>query len=122
MIEKILNKFGYSKVVRDLEKEPFTEQEICELFSSIIGDVYETTFPKQDELKLFADLAAVDGYKEFLRAASAKDLQRYFAAHGDIHTQDLVRGAMTRNTYLLSVMKEKSAPKETKLTSLRYGN
>jgi hypothetical protein len=114
MIEKILNKFGYIK------KENISEKEIMLLFSEIIGDVNDYKIEKESETNLFEELSVVQDFKEYLQATSAKDIQRYFAAHGDTDTQNLIRGAMSRTSYFLAMLKKDKIKKDTKLKNLRY--
>lgn len=119
MIEKLLNKFGYSKIVRDLKSNPFTEEEICTMFAEVIGDVHDYSISKKDEVKLFQDLSVIDGWKDYLRATLSKDMQRYFGA-GEDKTRDLVKGAAARTSFLLAGLKGTKELKETKLGNLRY--
>lgn len=119
MIEKILNKFGYSKVVRDLNVDPFTEEEICKMFTEIVGDFHDYGIVKKDELKMFSDLANIDGFKDYLRLTSARDIQRYFGAT-DKSTQDIVKGAVSRTSFFMSMLKGRVESKSTKLGDLRY--
>lgn len=112
-----MNKLGYYK-----HKQTFTEEEIARMFAEDIGDVSEYTVKQEEQNKIFAKLSEVDGFRDWLRATSAKDIQRYFAAEDD-NVRQVVKGATARTAYirsLLSKTNEVSVKKSTKVEGLRY--
>lgn len=123
MIQKLLNKLGYFKEeqVRDLEKDPFTPEELGFLYAQTLGDVTEYTIEPKQEKELFEKLRKIEGLFDYLRATTAKDIQRYFMASSDSQ-REAVKGALGRTIYFKN--KVSGAPHKetvTKLKGLRYG-
>lgn len=112
IIEKILNKYGYSK-------NPLTEAELALAYAETLGDVSEYKIAPQDEKKMFEDLSGIENFVEYLRAMSAKDIQRYFAAEED-RQRDIVRGAVSRTLYIRGMIGKRQESKTTKISGLRY--
>lgn len=122
MIEKLLAKFGYVKAneIRDITKEPFTENELGFMYAEAIGDVTQYSIEPKQERDLFERLKGVDGLFDYLRATSAKDIQRYFMASGDLQ-REAVKGAMGRTIYFKNKVSGPVAKStKTKLDGLRY--
>ncbi len=55
---------------------------------------------KEDEKRIFAEIAKIDGISELFRAYMSRDIKVHFNAQKD--QQDLARGAFYRMEYLLN--------------------
>lgn len=122
MIEKLLNKFGFVKAdkIRDLDKEPFTTEELGFMYAKTLGDVMEYTIEPKQERELFEKLKKVEGLFDYLRATTAKDIQRYFMASSDSQ-REAVKGALGRTIYFKNkVVGKPHKETVTKLRGLRY--
>lgn len=80
------------------------DNEIEELLEDIVRKG-ETADAKADEL-LFKELARVEGFKDFLARAMAKDIRQYFTVSKEL--QDTVRGRYLRTEYLYKRLLESS--------------
>ena len=120
MIEKILQRFGYSKKVRDLTKEPFSVEELSYMLEKATTSV-DSDFSKQEEFRLFKELKSIEGFVEYLKSAAKNDKDRYFGATTPFE-QLVIRGSYARTTYLATrVMNADKEKKEVKLDGIRYG-
>lgn len=112
MIDKILNKFGYVK--KDSEKDIYLK------FAEEIGDLRQYEVNPKYEKMLFEQIATLDGAEDYFKATIAQDMQRHFAAQEDI-SRSMIRGAMSRTAYYVSLLRPKKAEPKTKIDNLRYG-
>ena len=110
-MEMILNRFGYYK-------HPITESELSLAYAQEIGNVSEYKITAADSKRMFEDLAAVEGFLDYLRATSAQDIQRYFAAEDD-KQRDIIRGAISRTLYFKGMISKREESKDTNLNSAR---
>lgn len=120
MIEKLLKKFGYSKLTRDLTKEPFSVEELSLMLEKAVGN-QDLEYPKEAEKLLFNELKNVEGFIDWLKAAAKNDKDRYFGAQTPME-QLVIRGSYARTNYIATKIvnadKEVEAPK---LDGVRYG-
>lgn len=120
MFEYILNKFGYSKKVRDLTKEPFTVEELSYMLERATTKV-ESDFSKQEEERLFKELKTIEGFVEWLKSAAKNDKDRYFGATTPFE-QLVIRGSYARTNYIAArIINADKEKKEFKLDGVRYG-
>jgi hypothetical protein len=119
MIEKILNRFGYFREDTYKSIDELGDSDIGFMYAEKLGNVNEYTFPKKEEKKLFENLSAVDSFVDYLRATTAKDIQRYFAAEDD-RQRDIIRGALSRTMFFHGMTKGRSSSKETKIKGVTY--
>jgi hypothetical protein len=125
MIKTALEKLGYVKAndVRDLEKNPFTEQELLNMLTKYIPLEFsgDKDFSKTENL-LFSKISQVDGIMDYYNETLARDMRRFFAATTE-HERWMSRGAYARTVYFKSLTKGKSEaenkPEKTKIVS-RY--
>lgn len=61
---------------------------------------------KEDEKRIFAEIAKIDGVSELFRAYMSRDIKVHFNAQKD--QQDLARGAFYRMEYLLNRINKSS--------------
>lgn len=128
-IDTVLNKLGYYKKdnVRDIVNNPLTDEEILSLYVNNLGSVLDYSIEKKQERDLFNELSSIEGFSDYLKATTAKDIQRYFAAENDSQ-RDIIRGAVSRTMFFRSQLRttreeKKKEPKQvTKITGLRYGS
>lgn len=113
MINKLLKKLGY------IHKDNITEEELCVLYATKLGDPSEHTFNATDNKRMFEDLSAVEGFTDYLRTTCAKDMQRYFGAEDDSQ-RNTIRGAFSRTMYERGMIAGRKESKETKLPGSRY--
>ena len=114
MIQKLLERFGYVK------KDALTEELLGYLYAKKLGDIGEYSIEPKQEKELFDKLKKVEGFADYLRATSAKDIQRYFMAIGDTHRSE-VKGAFSRTLHLKNKLTGKEHTETvTKLKGLRY--
>jgi hypothetical protein len=113
IIERILNRYGYYK-------NPMTEAELALAYAESLGDVTDYKLSQEDEQRMFEDLNSVDNFSDYLRATSAKDIQRYFAAETD-KQRDIVRGAVSRTLYFRGMLGRRKEIRDTKMKGNRYG-
>lgn len=118
MIKKLLKKFGY------IHKSE-AEEEFLKQYIESLGDTREYSITHKEEEDFFNLLSRVDGIADFLKATSAKDIQRHFTA--DPRQRDVIHGAFARTVYLYSRLKksnkqsaESRENKVTKIDGLRY--
>lgn len=94
--------------VRDLEKNPYTEDEVLAMAAEILRPLYGENIEKGEERKLFDKLLEVEGLGEYLRLTMARDLQRHFVAATPIEQMN-IRGAFSRTLYLKSLLTKKTS-------------
>ncbi len=111
-MKNILKKLGY------IHKDDITEDFLCSEMARIIGDPGEYGFPKEEEVRLFAELSSVNNYGQYLRSTAAKDIERYMSAPDD-NQRAIVRGAFMRTNHMRSLLSKKKST-NTKLEGLRY--
>ena len=120
MIEQIFNKFGYSKKVRDLTKEPFSVEELSLMLEKATNEV-DADFPKEEEKRLFNELKNVEGFVVWLKNAAKNDKDRYFGAQTPME-QLVIRGSYARTNYIAArIINSGDENKEVKLDGVRYG-
>jgi len=101
MLNKLLSYFGYIHIsnIRDLSKDPYTNDEIEQLLINIVGDLHADNIDKESEKKLFKDLSNVDGIFDYFNSVLKMDKHRYFIATSPLE-QLQARGAFVRTQYL----------------------
>ncbi len=120
MIKNLLKKFGYSKIVRDLTKEPFSVEELSYMLEKATTEV-ESDFSKSEEERLFKELKNIEGFVQWLKSAAKNDKDRYFGATTPFE-QLVIRGSYARTNYIASrVMNADKEKKDVKLDGVRYG-
>lgn len=110
---------GYIKVseVRDLEKKPYTEDEILDMFVSVMGKIYGDKVDKKQEREIFDKIMEVEGVNDYFRDTLGADIQRYYVA-STREEQLQVRGAFSRTLYLKGLLKKQT--KKNPLNVTRY--
>lgn len=103
IIDKILNRFGYSKQHTD-----FTEDELALMMAQKLNDITDE-IDAEYEKKIFSELKNTDGLVQYLREAANRDIKRYFGA-ATKEEQLIIRGSFARTSYLKT--KIKGADKE----------
>lgn len=116
-MDKILQHFGYIKKesFRDLEKEPYTDQEILDMFIDTLGDLENAYTDENVEKSIFKLMNEVEGVQDYFRSVMRRDIKRYMGAPTTAE-QILIRGAFNRTAF----MKSRLTKKETKVKSLKY--
>ena len=121
-INKLLERFGYYK-----HKQEFTEDFLLQKYVELQDSIVEEDYPQKNRIHLFKDLSRVEGFRDYLRYTSNKDIQRYFASSNDVERAS-VRGAMARTVYMQGNLTKasdiKTKPDDTKglkIKGLRYG-
>jgi len=123
MLDKILNKIGLVRKsiigkYRDLEKEPFTEQELSFMLAEILGnDPWE--FNEAEEERMFSEAKKVDGLIEYLKTTAINDKNRYFGASTP-QEQLVIRGSFARTNYIKGRIINAGKNKDTKIKGIRY--
>lgn len=59
---------------------------------------------KEEEKRIFSEIAKIEGITEYFRALMARDMRLHFSAKKE--EQDLVRGAYFRTEYLMKRIKD----------------
>lgn len=119
MIEKLFAKLGYVKgSYRNLSDKPFTEGELSRMLSDLIY-VEDVSIDKKFDDEIFKALKGVDGFVEYLRIMTERDIHRYFSAQTP-QEQLITRGAFVRAHYLKSKVMGESGREESKLEGIRY--
>ncbi len=118
MIEKLLQKLGYVKgSYRDLSENPFTEAEVSRMLSNLIY-VEDLNVDKEFDKKIFDQLRTVEGFVDYLRIMSDRDIRRYFDAQTP-QEQLIARGAFVRANYFKGKILQKDDPVSAKLDGIR---
>ena len=119
MINKLLQKLGYIKLdkFRDLDTNPFTEEELSYMLVSLLGDE-DDELGEKEEQKIFSEAKKVEGLVEYLRRTATKDVKRYFGVPTP-HEQLIIRGSFARTLYLKSKIMSGGVKKVSKMDGIR---
>jgi hypothetical protein len=82
-----------------------TEQEAFEQYLGVIGNPMDVDLDKDETVRLFAELAKVDGIDDYLRDTMGEDLKRYWLAQDDL-ARAQVKGAYSRTMYFRGLLKK----------------
>lgn len=99
-MDKLLKKLGF------VRPHTLSEDELTTLLIKLYDNPFEYRIDKEAEEKLFQELSAVDGYRDYLRAVEANDIKAYFGANPE--AQRLVKGAFLRTKHFRSKLSKKS--------------
>ena len=96
MIESLLKKFGYYKVVT---ADEHTEADLELLLLESYGDIFDDEVERAEEEVILKQVGDVEGFVQYMRKMANNDMRRYFAAVTD-KDRDVIRGAFARTVYL----------------------
>lgn len=68
-------------------------------------DVSQERMTKEDRIRIYTEMGAIEGYTELLRTQMQADLLAYFNAPPE--QKDMIKGALLRTRYTLNMVQRK---------------